>query len=168
MRNLKATLFTAACSILICGCPLQTENSIDNGSSSVPDWLTGKWKEIRNDGQGSAYVFMRSNENPFMLKTFTLDSIKNIDESDSNSILLSDVGGKVFFNLYNSIEDGNISYFIFKMDKINDSEIMLHGLKDGSIDYSASQDEIKCFLIQNANSDTIYDTIEPILLRKGK
>jgi hypothetical protein len=148
MRNLKATLFTIAGLVLIWGCPMQTENSIDNGSYPVPDWLTGKWKEIRNDNHGSTYLFIKDNVNPYMLKAFTFDSTDSIDKSDTNRILLSDVGGCVFFNFYNSGEDGDVSYLIFKMEKIGNSEIILRGLKEGLMDYSASQDEIKSFLIQ--------------------
>ena len=167
MLNIKVTLFTAASLVLIWGCPMQTENSIDNGSYPVPDWLTGKWMEIRNDSHGSIYMFNKDDVNPYMLKAFTFDSTGFFGNSDTVRILLSDIDGSVFFNFYNSGENSNVSYLIFKMERTGKGEIMLRGLKEGLLDYSASQDEIKSFLIQNVKSDTIYDTLEPILLRKG-
>lgn len=143
---------------MISGCPLLTKNSIDSGSYDVPAWLPGTWWEVDDNGKKKDGHLLQKADKKGTLKCYNTDSLGKPDYTSPRQVVLSSVAGKIFMGVYEKGDDvSDEGYYIFEFRKVSNTEFVLHGLKEHSIDYDASQKDIIRFLEQNKDSKDIYE-----------
>ena len=150
-------LFVGA--ILLMGCPLQTQKSIDEGSYDVPSWLFGKWKgKAKTDEKTTTYLVKKVEGNKTKARAYVCDE-KGTPNSEYKDIIFSTVGNKFFINVY---EPGDSSltdpgYYIYKLDKVSEKEFNLLPVLEHKIDYEVEPKELKAWLLEHKDDNSIFD-----------
>jgi hypothetical protein len=165
MRKVIISLFFAGM-LVLCGCPMMTQNSIDEGSYSVPEWLKGKWYEVKTNGRPEGYDIEATKDKKGHFQAYSIDSLGN-RKSESFHVILSDVGGVVFWNVYDPGDDMDpAGWYLYKFQKISNNEFVLTAVKEKVIDFAAPQQEIKAFLMKNKDNDAILSPEETAHYKK--
>lgn len=153
---------------IISGCPVLTKNSIDNGSYDVPSWLPGKWQEVDKEGKPktSAYL-LEKGSGKGKLKCYDIKSDGAVDRATGKDVILSSVDGNIYMSVYTPSDDvSEEGYYLFRLRKVSNTEMVLDGIKEHAIDYEATQAEIKKF-IENAKDDApIYEAADSYTYKK--
>lgn len=141
-----------AATLLLAGCPYQSDVPIDKGSCSVPSWLPGKWQEIKQNGDGAVYDVKPDNSNAsLLLVSSTAESFRKI--------YLSKIGNSVFISVYEPGDDvSDEGYYIFRLMKKSSTEIELLPVKEHA-DVAAAG-SLKEFLRLHENDDMVYEKAE--------
>jgi hypothetical protein len=145
--------------LILAGCPVQTKNSIDEGSYDIPKAMNGVWQEAEtSSGKAKKTYVLEVSNRKGNLKCYDADSTGTPDKSKQTPVIMSQVKGKVFLFAYRPEDDMDAAgYYIFEFRPVSDKEFKLVPVKEKSIDYNASPEEITKFLEQNINNNSIYD-----------
>jgi hypothetical protein len=136
------------------GCPYESTQPIDEGSYVVPDWMNGKWQEVKEHGGGDIFLLGLAGKKE-VLNYIKIDSSGKKDAPVK--IILSKVGANVFLNVYEKDDESSSEgYYIFLLKKINDSEFEIWPLKE-DLGVNTPQ-ELKEYLQKNEHNNDIYDT----------
>ena len=148
--------------LILQGCPLQTKNSIDEGSYDIPSWLPGKWKLMSNDDKTAPiYLLGKDESRKANMLAFPYDSLGNISTDNYYRMILSTVGDKIFVNVYdNGDSGGEEGYYIYLLKIISNTTIKLVGVKESSVDGDIEPEKLKEWLLAHKDDDSIYDSSE--------
>jgi len=155
--------------VLLWACPMITSNSIDKGSYKFPRWLKGQWKATT--GKDSGHIYMIEGKQGVQ-GCATATGISDVDGKPTGDapyqLILSDVGGQLFLNIYNVGDDESpAGWMLYRLRKTNDSQFTLDGVEEDAIDQKASSEDIKKYLLANQSKD-IYDKREEMSFAKVK
>ncbi len=154
--------------LVIAGCPVLTKNSIDNGSTDVPSWLPGKWQEFDKDGKPktSAY-FLEKGTGKGKLKYYEIKTDGTVDRTSGKEAILSGIDGNLYLSVYTPADDmSEEGYYLFKLRKVSNTEMVLDGIKEHAIDYEATQAEIKKFITNAKEDAAIYEATDSYTYKK--
>ena len=166
MKQLSVCLLLLAM-IGLCGCPVLTKNSVDDGSYEVPSWLPGKWCEVTRDGTKKDCNILKKEDKKGTMTRYETDASGNADPLKATPVILSNVGSKIFMFAYTEGDGGEYpGYYIFELRKVSNTEFVLAGIKEHAIDYEASRDDIKKYLLDNKNNNAIFDPAETTTYKK--
>lgn len=147
-----------AAMLLLTGCPYSSDTPVDPGSFSVPAWLTGKWQEVKSDGNGTVYELKPDKGNSSIL-TATVPGEKE------KKVYMSKVGSSVYMSVYEAGDDlSDEGYYIFRMTKKSNTEMELLPLKEHADVGSAAS--LKEFLRQHENDDAVFEKTELMQFKK--
>jgi hypothetical protein len=150
------------CSLLVLmfvltGCPVSTKNSIDNGSYDVPSWLAGKWCEIDSAGNTKDCYKIENGTQKGKLTYWELDAKGAQKDMNPRPMVLSKIKDRVFLSAYvpgdGTTEDG---YYLFEFRKVSNSEFLLAGIREHSIDEDAEQADIAKYIEKNMNDKSLF------------
>ncbi len=156
----------AVCSLLVgmfflSGCPVILKNSIDDGTCDVPSWLPGRWHEVTTLGKKGDEYFLEKDLKKGHLKYYEIDSVGKVNYHTGKDMVLSVIGNKTFLSAYHQgdafMEEG---YYYFELRKVSNSELVIAGIKEHSLDYEATRLEILKFLNDNKDKEAIFDPNE--------
>lgn len=152
---------------VLTGCPVSTKNSIDNGSYDAPSWLTGKWCEIDSAGNSKDCYMIASGTKKGNLAYWEVDAKGVKKDMNTRPLVLSKIKDKIFMSAYvpgdGTTEDG---YYLFEFRKVSNSEFILAGMKEHSIDEDASQADIVKFIENNMNDNSLFPKEETSRYKK--
>ena len=163
------TVICMAGMLILYGCPAQTEKSIDNGSYNVPTWMSGNWTEIKSNGKGDSYFLESVKASKGNILVYSLDSLGK-HSSDSRRVILSEIGGAVFLNVYDAGDDemSDPGWYLYKFQVVSKTEFTLLPLKENVVPRSATQEELRVFLEKNKDSNDIFDESQRSRYQKQK
>lgn len=147
MKQATLVLLTF-CMIGLCGCPLLTKNSVDNGSYDVPSWLPGTWCEIDKDGaKKNCYLLENGNKKGVLTCYDITTAAGKADRTKPVPVILSSIGGKVYMSVYTPPDDmSQEGYYLFELHRKSDKEFELDGVKENAIGYDAEAKDIMALL----------------------
>jgi hypothetical protein len=141
--------------LVLAGCPVQTKNSIDNGSYSVPAWMYGTWRKSGSSSKTS--YLLEKDERKGYLKRYSVDSTGKVGK-EAQPVVMSTIGDKIFLSVFTPADDmDQQGYYLYEFRKVGNKEFMLVPLKEKSIDYNATSEEIKRYIQERLNSTELYD-----------
>lgn len=152
----------------VCGCPVLTKNSIDEGSFDVPAWLPGKWCEVDKDGKlkEEGYLLEKTGKKG-LIKCYDISAGGVADKAKQREVILSKVGSKVYMSVYTPADDmTEEGYYLFEFRKVSNTEFVLAGIKEKALDYLASPADIRDYLKDNMYNTLIFDQDGPYTYRK--
>ncbi len=152
---------------LLAGCPVLTQNSIDEGSYEVPKWLPGKWHEVKDGHKKKEGYLLKKGDKTGNLTCYDIDSTGRIDNQSARRIILSTVGNKIFLCAFSPADGNNDEgYYLFEFRKRSEKEFELVGIKEHSIDYDAASKDILAFLSANKDNTDIYSNDDETIYKK--
>ncbi|MCD6010933.1 MAG: hypothetical protein K0Q79_795 [Flavipsychrobacter sp.] len=154
--------------LVIAGCPVLTKNSIDNGSYDVPAWLPGKWQEVDKDGKPktSAYL-LEKGSGKGKLKYYDIKTDGTVDRATGRDMILSSIDGNIYLSAYTPADDmSEEGYYLFRLRKVSNTEMVLDGIKEHAIDYEATQADIKKFITNAKEDAAIYEATDSYTYKK--
>ena len=143
--------------LIITACANLCKQSIDNGSYTIPKWMPGQWTELKTDGSKGSVTYKIE-----ALKDTAYD--KAGDPKDANfqkhPIIMSQIGATIFMSIYdkgNEADAVDPGWYLYKFERISDKEFTLTPLKENTIGYEASQEQIQSYLKANKDKARTYD-----------
>ena len=165
-------IFLVLIMFVLTGCPVITIKSIDDGTFVIPSYLPGKWTQFDKDGKKiDNYVIRPNNKNKKGIVNCNKIYRKDEDTASDFKIIMSELDGKVYINIYSPLPDssdsGNESnaptpygYYIYEFRRITDKEFTLSGIRSDAIKSDATRQEIADFLKKNKDNQDIIDPNE--------
>lgn len=165
MRYL-ASVALLICMFALAGCPVMTQNSIDNGTADA-SWMAGKWIEYTASGTKNGGYLLEKGKTRSSLTCYDMDTLGNRKKTEPMPLIVSEVGGVLYVNAYSN-EENNKGYYLLRLRKISNTEFVLTPVREHEIDYMATRDEIQKFLTENKSNDDILDDAEEKRYKKMK
>jgi len=148
--------------IVLTGCPVETNVSIDDGSWEYPDWVLGKWKIREGSKEVSAY-------NTYIVKdvegklgnviAYPVNTLGKEQTTGQKHLIFSRVGPQIFVNVY--ADGGEVmsdpGYYIYFFNEIAPYEVELIGIKEKKIPYALDRPNLQAWILSNMNDKSIYD-----------
>lgn len=162
MKNFPAIIIFCTALIVLTGCPVETNVSIDDGSWEYPDWVLGKWKLRALSAQISEYDSYNVKElegKPGNVIAYPLDSAGNEKTIGLKHLIFSRVGPQIFVNVYDESDDKytDKGYYIYFFNEIAPYEVELIGIKEKKIPFAVSRPNLQAWIMSNMNDKSIYD-----------
>lgn len=139
------------------GCPIATDNPIDEGSYDVPSWLPGKWSTRSGPTLSPERYRLEKGKKKGQLKCYSLDTAGNVTGT-MDPIILSKVGDKIFLSAYNT----DHTYYLFEFKKHTETSFELIEVDEDAftamtdITLAASSAELKKFFEKNKNVESLF------------
>jgi hypothetical protein len=164
MKKLSLLLLVGVM-LFITGCPLQTRQAIDEGSYTSTNWLMGNWTQQKADGTKGKSYLIKNGDKPGRISVYSI--IEGETEAKPRAVTLSNVGGKIFISAWDESDDAaDAGYYIYQMVKKSSTSFELLPVKERSISYDATSEEIRSFLNEHLSGD-IYELKDVEFYKKG-